>query len=869
LEHRALLASVTGAASDNGSWEGPERGSANQVAADVSSSLVISELRTRGPAGARDEYIELYNPAATPLTISTTDASSGWSVVASDGIIRFIVPNGTVIPARGHYLGVNLGAGPYSLSTYAAADASYTLNIPDNGAGEGGVNRGVALFRTSTPANFITANRLDAVGPAGETNALYREGGGYANLNPAVAATAQFALVRNAVGGQLQDTDSNAADFRLVDTTGNVALASGNRWGAPGPENRTGPVQINGQLGVTLFDPGAPATAAPNRQRDLANGTLTIRRRFTNNTGGPITLLRFRVADLTNDLASSTACVLRAVTSSDVTVPTSAGNVLARGTALETPPNQTNGGGLNSSLRVMAITVVAPLAAGASVDLQFVFNVVENGDLNVVLNAEVLFTGAAVPGPGTAAPFSDAAIAPVAVAPDLDAASDTGPSSTDDLTSDNTPTLTGITSSSGVVQLFDGTTLLGSTTADGFGNWSINVGAPLDEGAHALRTAVTANNVTSRLSPALNVTIDNAPTADVLDVSPDPRTTGVSSINIVFSEAVSGFNQADLSLTRNGGTNLLTGPQTLTTSDNITYTLNNLTDITSLNGSYALTLTAAGSGITDTAGNALSSDVSDTWTHSLPAWLAPASVATWDSSTRTLSVTGAATLTGDPGAGNANVKVVGGSAMLTVAPVSSLKVALASLDVSGGAKVLLQSLGASRTEANHRVLMVAALSIDAMGRLDLADNDLIVDYSGASVIGAVESLVGCGFSVGDWLGAGITSSVAAAPSSNGNYALGVAENALLTNPFGNGTSGPMFAGQAVDNTTVLVKFIHRVDLDLDGLVSGNDAAIFNGAFSDGDSGATWMSGDVDFDGMYSSNDAAIFNSFYDESLGAI
>ena len=155
-------------------------------------------------------------------------------------------------------------------------------------------------------------------------------------------------------------------------------------------------------------------------------------------------------------------------------------------------------------------------------------------------------------------------------------------------------------------------------------------------------------------------------------------------------------------------------------------------------------------------------------------------------------------------------------------------------------------------------------------RLDLTDNDLILDYATGNPTSSVEAMVSAGFNFGDWLGKRITSSVAAAPSSNGNYALGVANNALLVNPFGNGTTtGPLFDGQSVDSTAVLVKFTQRVDLDLDGLVTGNDAAIFNGAFSEGDSGATWQTGDVDYDGVYSSNDAAIFNSFYDESLGAL
>jgi hypothetical protein len=52
---------------------------------------------------------------------------------------------------------------------------------------------------------------------------------------------------------------------------------------------------------------------------------------------------------------------------------------------------------------------------------------------------------------------------------------------------------------------------------------------------------------------------------------------------------------------------------------------------------------------------------------------------------------------------------------------------------------------------------------------------------------------------------------------------------LLTNKFGDGTGGKTrFDGQTVDDTTVIVKFTHRVDvdLDLDGFVTPNDAIIF-------------------------------------------
>ena len=844
--------------------------------------LIISELRTRGPAGARDEYVELYNPSASQVTVSAV-GSSVWAVAASDGIIRFIVPNGTVIPARGHYLGVNNGAGGYSLGAYAAADAAYTLNIPDNGAGEGGVTRGVTLFRTADPTQLNFANRLDAVGPAGETNTLYREGLGYANVS--TAAPAEYALFRNAVTGRPQDTDDNAADIRLVDPTGNPALATGNRWGAPGPENLAGPVQINGQLGVALVDPGAAASAAPNRQRDLGNGTLTIRRRFTNNSGRPITLLRFRVADLTNDLASSTASVLRAVTSSDATVPTTGGNLLVRGTSLEQPPTQADGGGLNSSMRVSAVSAGTPLAAGASIDLQFVFNVVENGDLNVVLNAEASFTAPAAPGPGTAAPFSDTAIAPIAAAPDLDAASDTGASNTDDLTGDNTPTLAGVTSPSATVQLFEGTTLLGTATANGSGNWSINVGTPLGDGAHLLRTAVTANNVTSRFSSTTTVTIDTAaPTADVVDVTPDPRTSAVPSVTITFSQAVTGFNLSDLSLTRDGGANLLTGSQTLSSSDGgITWTLGNLAALTADSGTYALSLTASGSGIADTAGNLLGTNASDSWTLSLPTWLAPSSNATWNVTTKALTVSGSATITGDPGTDMPIVTASGPAAVLTIAPTSDSVINLGGLTLASSATAAVSAAGATR------VLVVngANFSIDAGSKLDLNDNALVLRNAGSGAAGqsSTQQVTGYlkrGLENGgnfDWLGTGISSTEAFNDNTAAGsvlYGVGILQNNLAAAGSPDGTTTDATAGNEIYTTfqgctvglnDTLVRYTYMGDADLSGDVTGTDYSLIDNGFAFDLSG--WLNGNFDYSGEIDSTDYALIDNAFAFQTGPL
>jgi hypothetical protein len=108
------------------------------------------------------------------------------------------------------------------------------------------------------------------------------------------------------------------------------------------------------------------------------------------------------------------------------------------------------------------------------------------------------------------------------------------------------------------------------------------------------------------------------PSAQITAVSPTPRTSAVGELQIVFSEVVAGFDLADLRLTRNG-TNVLTGGESLATSDQTTWTLSGLAGLTGAAGSYTLSLVAAGSGIVDTAGNALSGDANTSWTLDLTA----------------------------------------------------------------------------------------------------------------------------------------------------------------------------------------------------------------------------------------------------------
>ena len=357
--------------------------------------ILISEFRFRGEDvfTTVNEFVEIQNNTNQGITVNVTDGSSGWIVTTIDPTINFIIPNGTTIPARGHYLAGN-GSG-YNLFSYGSADTFYNGDIPDSG--------GVAIFATANSNSLDLAHRLDAAGFTG-ADALYREGAGL--ISPGANA-GNYSFVRKLVTGAAQDTNDNAADFQFVSTNGGVYGGLQSTLGAPGPENTASPIQRNAQLKASLIDPVAGLANSPNRVRNstpnscgganCALGTLIIRRRFTNNTGQGVTKLRFRIVDVTT-LGNTVAgqADLRALDSfgSAVTV-TGGGSVQVRGLTVEqgsptvTIP-QPLGGGLNSSLAVGVISVAQPLAPGANVNVEFRLGVQAGGTFRFFVNVEAL-----------------------------------------------------------------------------------------------------------------------------------------------------------------------------------------------------------------------------------------------------------------------------------------------------------------------------------------------------------------------------------------------------------------------------------------------------------------------------------------------
>jgi len=154
-------------------------------------AIVISEFRTRGPNGASDEFIELYNNTAAPIDIS------GWKIKGSSnsgGIgVRLTINAGTLLPPLKHFLVGNSGG--YSGSV--ALDQTYSSGLVNDG--------GIAL---TLPNDTI----VDQIGLS--SGSAFREG---MHLAPLPSdANQSYERKPGGLSGSTQDTNDNFADFQLL-----------------------------------------------------------------------------------------------------------------------------------------------------------------------------------------------------------------------------------------------------------------------------------------------------------------------------------------------------------------------------------------------------------------------------------------------------------------------------------------------------------------------------------------------------------------------------------------------------------------------------------------------------------------------------
>ena len=161
----------------------------------VSSTVVISEFRTRGPNGGNDEFIELYNLSSSPINIS------GWEIKGSNttGTVstRAVINNGVVLNSGCHYLLTNSNptGGPYSGTV--AGNQTYGVGITDDG--------GIAL---TLPGGVI----VDQVGMS--SGSTFKEG---STLSPLTTSSNRgYERRPGGSAGNSIDSDNNNNDFRLI-----------------------------------------------------------------------------------------------------------------------------------------------------------------------------------------------------------------------------------------------------------------------------------------------------------------------------------------------------------------------------------------------------------------------------------------------------------------------------------------------------------------------------------------------------------------------------------------------------------------------------------------------------------------------------
>jgi autotransporter-associated beta strand protein len=155
---------------------------------------------------------------------------------------------------------------------------------------------------------------------------------------------------------------------------------------------------------------------------------------------------------------------------------------------------------------------------------------------------------------------------------------------------------------------------------------------------------------------------------------------------------------------------------------------------------------------------------------------------------------------------------------------------------SGGSAVVQAGLSAA-------LRVVGAPAITAPGKLDLTDNDMVIDYAGASPAASVRALLHAGFAGGAWDGDG---GIVTANGTNDGLAIGYAEAGDLFATF-----PATFSGQMVDDTTLLLCVTRFGDANLDGTVNLQD---FNRLAAGFGTGGAWLEGDFNYDGVVNLQD---------------
>ncbi|HCR1911038.1 TPA: BapA prefix-like domain-containing protein [Enterobacter kobei] len=265
--------------------------------------------------------------------------------------------------------------------------------------------------------------------------------------------------------------------------------------------NEIGTAVVNAQ-GNWTFTPGSDLSDGPHaitfNATDAAGntGSTTAPFNLTVDTGVPSA----PVISTAADNVGSVQTPLSSGQSTDDTTPTLNGTATANATVTVYENGQPIGTALADGTGAWSFTPSTPLSSGSHTWTATVTDAAGN-----VSPASPGFTLVV----DTTAPN-----APVISQAIDDVGSITGPITSGQTTDDTVPRLVGTSEPFATVNIYEGTTLVGTGTADGTGSWSIVLNTTLTTGAHSFTAQATdAAGNTSVSSASFSLTIDTTPPA--------------------------------------------------------------------------------------------------------------------------------------------------------------------------------------------------------------------------------------------------------------------------------------------------------------------------------------------------------------------
>jgi hypothetical protein len=206
--------------------------------------------------------------------------------------------------------------------------------------------------------------------------------------------------------------------------------------------------------------------------------------------------------------------------------------------------------------------------------------------------------------------------------------------------------------------------------------------------------------------------------------------------------------------------------------------------------------------------------------------------------------------------------VTAGTVNANAGTLSAEKVIADSLTILENGKVSVS--GKTRTSVLGS-LAFGGTEVAPLGKLDLGDGLLAINYTGASPLEAVLKAIKAAYNGGNWLGDGITSSLLIADPT-GKYGIGYVENSTLPVPFGSSTPFGDYAG--ADLTTVLMRYTLIGDVNLDGTINDTDISLVTNHI--GQSNTGWLNGDVfGYDNIVNDNDISLTTNNIGQSVGQL